>query len=61
MPRTSPELGPILRGQPARDSSGASVVALSEVGSTADMTVLEFCIGMALARRGSLTAREIAG
>ena len=48
MPRTSPE-------------SGASVVALSDVGVATDMTVLEFCVGMALARRGSLTAREIAG
>ena len=48
MPRTSPD-------------SSARVVALSDVGVTADMTVLEFCVGMALARRGSLTAREIAG
>lgn len=48
MPRTSPD-------------SGASVVALSDVGVAIDMTVLEFCVGMALARRGSLTAREIAG
>ena len=47
MPRTSPE-------------SGASVVVLSDVGVANDMTVLEFCVGMALARRGSLTAREIA-
>jgi len=31
------------------------------VGVATDMTVLEFCVGMALARRGSLTAREIAG
>lgn len=48
MPRTSPE-------------SSAHVVALSDVGVATDMTVLEFCVGMALARRGSLTAREIAG
>ena len=47
MPRTSPD-------------SSAHVVALSDVGVTPDMTVLEFCVGMALARRGSLTAREIA-
>ena len=48
MPRISPD-------------SGARVVALSDVGAPTDMTVLEFCVGMALARRGSLTAREIAG
>jgi hypothetical protein len=48
MPRTSPD-------------SSARVVALSDVGAVIDMTVLEFCVGMALARRGSLTAREIAG
>jgi hypothetical protein len=48
MPRTS------------HDSS-AHVISLSDVGVATDMTVLEFCVGMALARRGSLTAREIAG
>jgi len=47
MPRTS------------HDSS-AHVISLSDVGVATDMTVLEFCVGMALARRGSLTAREIA-
>ncbi len=46
MPRTS------------HDSS-AHVISLSDVGVATDMTVLEFCVGMALARRGSLTAREI--
>ena len=47
MPRTS------------HDSS-AHVISLSDVGVATDMTGLEFCVGMALARRGSLTAREIA-
>lgn len=52
MPRTSPE--------PERARAGGHVVALGSYGAATDMTVLEFCAGMALARRGALSAREIA-
>ena len=59
MPRTSPEPG---RNRPkhAAMTPAASVVTLSDFGAAADISVLEFCIGMALARRGGLTASEIA-
>ncbi|MGE8134898.1 hypothetical protein ACQKO5_14945 [Novosphingobium subterraneum] len=55
MPRTSPE--------PARNpvpESGARVVAFGAYDAAPDLTVLEFCVGMALARKGPLTARGIA-
>jgi hypothetical protein len=59
MPRTSPEPG---RNRPkhAAMPPTASVVTLSDFGAVADISVLEFCVGMALARHGPLTAREVA-
>jgi hypothetical protein len=55
MPRTSPELdrNPV-------PELGARVVAFGAYDAAPDLTVLEFCIGMALARKGPLTARGIA-
>jgi hypothetical protein len=55
MPRTSPESGrhPVPEG-------GARVVAFGAYDAAPDLTVLEFCVGMALARKGPLTASGIA-
>ncbi len=53
MPRTSPET--------VQPRAPASVIAHGSFGAAPDMTVLEFCAGMALARHGPLSAREIAG
>jgi hypothetical protein len=55
MPRTSPEPDRI----PVPE--GASrVIAFGAYDAAPDLTVLEFCVGMALARKGPLTARGIA-
>lgn len=43
---------------PSVDAGG--VIHLDGYGALPDMTVLEFCAGMALARHGPLTARGIA-
>ena len=55
MPRTSPEPG---RNPVPADAS--RVIAFGAYDAAPDLTVLEFCVGMALARKGPLTARGIA-
>ena len=51
MPRTSPESGrhPVPEG-------GARVVAFGAYDAAPDLTVLEFCVGMALAREKRMAA-----
>ncbi|WP_214647788.1 hypothetical protein [Novosphingobium aerophilum] len=39
---------------------GATVIPLSAVGALADMSVVEFCLGMALSRRAPQSAGELA-
>lgn len=55
MPRTSPEPGrnPVPEG-------ASRVIAFAAYDAASDLTVLEFCLRLALARKGPLTARGIA-
>ncbi len=55
MPRTSPD-----PDRNAVPEGSARVVAFGAYDAAPDLTVLEFCVGMALARKGPLTARGIA-
>ncbi|SLK08119.1 hypothetical protein SAMN06295987_107124 [Novosphingobium mathurense] len=56
MPPTSRNGG----GRMPPSAPGATVVPLSAVGALADMSMVEFCLGMALARRAPQSAGELA-